>query len=255
VLELVGVGFDSLLGEEDFLPTQVDWSNFYWDFDGTDVDRLQFETSADIDVIIPEAGFLKVTFTPEGLDKITSTINFGGNIIDNSGANTLGLADKIDIKPGFLKDSNGNVVLERAVSLENGKLAQVDDVDPVLTKFIVDLSLGEESQSSDGNITETKYELVAEFSEAMRAGSTFKAAHQGGKDVFLTRTEDNATEFKGNFIIYSTGNDNDELKSLVATWAEDGIASYENLSAVDLSGNPFALLNEEVDNIIAIDTI
>jgi hypothetical protein len=255
VLELVGVGFDTLLGEEDFLPTQVDWSKFYWDFDGTDVDRLQFETSADIDVIIPEAGLLKVTFTPEGLDKITSTINFGGNIIDNSGANTLGLADKIDIKPGFLKDSNGNVVLERAVALENGKLAQVDDVDPVLTKFIVDLSLGERSQGSDGNITETKYELVAEFSEAMRAGSTFKATLQGGKDVFLTQTGADPTKFKGNFIIYSTGLDNDEVNSSVATMADDAIVSYENLSAVDLSGNPFALSNKEVDSIIAIDFI
>ena len=258
VLELVGVGFDTLLeeGQDGLLPTQVDWSKFHWDFDGTDVDRLQFETSTDIEpMITAEADFLKVTFTLKGLDKITSTINFGGNIIDNSGANTLGLADKIDIKPGFLKDSNGNVVLERAVALENGKLAQVDDVDPVLTKFIVDLSLGKESQGSDGNITETKYELVAEFSEAMRAGSTFKAALQGGKDVFLTQTGADPTKFTGNFIIYSTGYDNDELNSLVATWAEDGIVSYENLSAVDLSGNPFALSNEEVDNIIAIDLI
>ena len=249
VLELAGEGFNTLLGaDQDFdHVTQVDWSKFYWDFDGTDVDRLQFETSTDIFTVIPEAESFKIIFTTEGQQKIYDTINFGGNISDNSGANTLGLADKIDIKAGFIKDSNGNIVLERSVALENGNLALTDNVNPQLVEFTVSLSSGTLIYDGGGKLTGTQYQIDAIFDEDMREGSTFKAMLQGGENVFLTRKVENPTEFTGKFII--PGPKYDIENDLEPTWAK-GIESYENISAVDYSGNPFAPSKEEFDNLL-----
>jgi hypothetical protein len=242
---LLGEGLDALTAE------QFDWSKLYWDIDGTGANRVQFDPSTDIDTVTLLPDLFTVKLSEDLIDengsitqrggqtKLLENPNFGGNILVNSGIISLGLADKLDINAGFLKDATGVIVIERSIVLENGSVELADKISPTLAKF---------EASPDGPLTGTtgsQYKLTATFetdgnADQMRSGTQFKANLQDGTEVLLTQTDETPLNtFTGTFII-ATG--------VGQTWQE-GITSYENVSAVDISGNA---LTPNTTNIKAI---
>ena len=253
-LKLAGADFNTLLGEglTTLTAAQFDWSKLYWDIDGTGANRVQFDTSTDIETVTLEANLLTVKFTAGGQSKLVGTLDFGGNILNNSGTNSLGLTDAIDINAGFLKDVSGNIVLERSVILENGSVDLTDAVDPTLAQF--QASAGAAVTDAAGTITGTEYQLSATFetngvADQMRSGTQFKAKLQDGTEVVLTQADATALNtFSGTFIIAG-----DVAADNGQTWQE-GIKSYENVSAVDTSGNAFKPQNKVFENFFLTQT-